>query len=71
MKKVMKEICNECGKPVKFGSGRFVNRISDFNTQAYRKSMGKPYPEGDFICEECYLRYDEEILKSRSTGKHG
>ena len=63
MKKGMKEICNECGKSVKFGSGRFVNRILDFNTRAYRKIMGKPYLEGDFICEECNLRYDEEILK--------
>ena len=63
MKKLMKEICNECGKSVKFGSGRFVNRISDFNTRTYRKSMEKPYPEGDFICEECDLRINEEILK--------
>jgi len=63
MKKVTKAICNECGKSVKFGSGRFVNRISDFNTRAYRKSMGKPFPEGDFICEECDLRINEEILK--------
>jgi len=66
-KKVMKEICNECGKSVKFGSGRFVNRISDFNTRAYRKGMGKPYPEGDFICEECDLRINEEILKIKSA----
>ena len=63
MKKVMKEVCNECGGSVKFGSGRLVNRISDFNTRAYRKSIGKPYPEGDFICEECDLRINEEILK--------
>lgn len=61
MRKVIKEICNECGNSVKFGSGRFVNRISDFNTRAYRKSMGKPYPEGDFICEECDLGINEEI----------
>ena len=49
------EICNECGESVKLGSGKFVNRIIDFNTRAYRRAMGKPYPEGDFICEECYL----------------
>lgn len=48
-----REICSECGKSVVFGSGRFVNRIPDFNTLAERKMMGRPYPEGDFICAEC------------------
>ena len=55
-----KEICNECGKSVKFGSGRFVNRIPDFNTPEEREIAGRPYPEGDFICSECESRYDEE-----------
>ncbi|GAH29832.1 unnamed protein product [marine sediment metagenome] len=49
----MAEICNECGRSVKAGSGRFVNRIPDCNTQEERKEMGKPYPEGDFVCAEC------------------
>lgn len=49
----MTEICGECGKSVKPGSGRFVNRIPDFNSPKVRKEIGRPYPEGDFICAEC------------------
>lgn len=47
------EICNECGKSVAPGSGRFVNRTPDFNDPEYRKEMCKPYPDGDYICSEC------------------
>jgi hypothetical protein len=49
----MTEICNECGKSVKWGSGRFVNRVGDGNDIETRKEMGKPFPEGDWICAEC------------------
>lgn len=62
-----KEICSECGKSVRFGSGRFVNRIPDFNTAAERKILGRPYPEGDFICDECDSLCDEETLKVKTT----
>lgn len=48
-----KEICSECGKSVAIGSGRFVNRVTDFNTVEERKNMGRLYPAGDFICPEC------------------
>ena len=52
------EICNECGKSVKFGSGKYVNRVPDLNDAEYRKEeMGKPFPEGDFVCAEC----DEKV----------
>jgi hypothetical protein len=47
------EICNECGRSVKPGSGLFVNRVPDFNSPEERKEMGKPFPEGDFVCAEC------------------
>lgn len=47
------EICNECGRSVKFGSGLFVNRVPDFNDADYRKEMGRPFYEGDFVCIEC------------------
>jgi hypothetical protein len=58
----VKELCNECGRSVRFGTGRFVNRVPDFDTLAERKASGKPYPEGDFICPECDSRiYDTEI----------
>mgnify|MGYP001613849842 CR=1 FL=1 len=52
---VDKEICNECGRSVKQGSGRFVNRVCDFNEEEDRREMGKPYPQGDFICDDCNL----------------
>lgn len=51
----MTEICNECGRSVKLGSGNFVNRVPDFNTPEERKEMGRQYPEGDFLC----IEYDE------------
>lgn len=49
----MSEICNECGRSVKLGSGRFVNRVADFNGPDERRAMGKLFPEGDFICAGC------------------
>jgi hypothetical protein len=47
------EICNECGRSVKWGSGWFVNRVPDINESKYRIKMGKPFPEGDYVCIEC------------------
>lgn len=54
------EICNECGQSVQFGSGRFVNRIPDFNTVEERRAMGKPYPEGDYMCQECEIAIEKD-----------
>lgn len=51
------EMCNECGKSVAFGSGRFVDRVMDFNDLETRRDMGKQFPEGDFICPQC--EYEE------------
>jgi hypothetical protein len=48
-----KEICNECGRSLKVGSGLFSNRIYDFNDYKTRIFMNKPFPEGSFICFEC------------------
>jgi len=50
---MVKEICNECGRSVAQGSGRFVKRVPSFDTPEERKEMGKPFPEGDFMCAEC------------------
>ena len=52
-KKDEKEICNECGASVKFGSGHFVNRVPDLNDHETRFEMGKPFPQGEFICSKC------------------
>ncbi len=54
------EICNECGKSVKFGSGLYVNRVIDLNDYEDRIEMLKPFPEGEFICPEC-----EEELRQK------
>jgi len=48
-----KEICNECGRSVKPGSGLFVNRVPDLNDYQTRVEMGKPFPEGGYVCAEC------------------
>lgn len=55
-----KETCNECGKSVKAGSGLFGNRILDFNDLETRKEMEKPFPEGEYVCVECYEKLNEK-----------
>ena len=50
------ETCNECGKSVEFTSGRFINRVPDFNDYLTKKEMGKPFPHGEYICEKCDLK---------------
>ena len=47
------EICNHCGKDVSYGSGRFVNRVLDFNDVITRIDNNLEFPFGDFVCEEC------------------
>ncbi len=67
---MQQEICNECGADVSFGSGLYVNRVADLNDVEDRIEMGKPYPEGDFICPECEeainelsANFDNDIVK--------
>ena len=57
------EICNECGKSVKFGTGLYVNRVIDFDSEADRKEFGKPFPKGDFICSVCEENIQNEFQK--------
>jgi len=60
MAEAEKEICNECGRSVAFGSGWFVNRVPDLNSIEERIEMGKPFPEGGWLCAECEARiYDD------------
>ncbi len=47
------EICNHCGNDVSYGSGRFVNRVVDFNDIITRFENNLEFPLGDFVCEEC------------------
>ncbi len=55
------EICNECGKSVKPGSGKFVNRIPDLNDYVTRREIGKPYPQGGYTCDDCEHAYYEDL----------
>ena len=48
-----RQVCNECGVSVKFGSGHFVNRVPDLNDPETRLEMGKPFPNGEWICSKC------------------
>ncbi|MFQ6013396.1 MAG: hypothetical protein ACE5LS_07110 [Thermoplasmata archaeon] len=49
----MSEICNECGRSVRFGSGFFLYRVRDLHTIQQRRALGKPFPEGDYLCMDC------------------
>lgn len=57
------EFCNECGNSVKFGTGLFVNRVFDFNSETDRQEFGKPFPKGDFICTLCEENIKKEVGK--------
>ena len=56
----MKEICNECGRSVKYGDSLFVNRVPSFDNVKTHKTMGKPFPQGKFTCRECENKYCAE-----------
>ncbi len=65
------ETCNECGQSVRRESGKFVNRIIDLNGYKTRQGMGKPHPEGDYICAECEADLDAqpgEVLQFPEKG---
>ena len=54
-----KEICCECGESVKPGSGKFVNRVPALDDYKAKIECGFTYPEGAFICAECWGVRDE------------
>jgi len=54
------ETCFECGESVKFGSGKYVNRIPSLDDVEIRKGNGAEFPEGDFICAECDESFDKD-----------
>jgi hypothetical protein len=47
------QICAHCGSSVAWGSGKYVNRIPEFNDIETRQSNGLAFPHGDYVCEEC------------------
>lgn len=58
------ERCVECGKSVRFGSGKYVNRIPVFDDRHTKK--GRPYPEGEYMCEECDRVFYDNITGTYS-----
>lgn len=52
---ITNEICNQCGKPVHAGSGNYINRVKDLDDIETRKKNGVPFPEGEYLCEDCAL----------------
>ena len=52
--KKMINVCNECGRSVAEGSGLFVNRIVSLDNFETHKEMGKPFPNGGYMCRECW-----------------
>lgn len=67
------EICQNCGKSVVRGSGLFVNRVVDFDDYECRIEKGCPFPEGDFICQECEekLMEDNYVLGLEQPSEKG
>lgn len=58
--KKSREICAECGKSVKFGSGNFVNRVPIFDDYKTRKVENRPFPKGEYICPICIDKFENE-----------
>jgi hypothetical protein len=56
-----KEICAECGKSVRFGSGNFVNRVPICDNYRERKAQNRPFPKGEFICPVCIDQFEREV----------
>ena len=55
------EICVECGKSTKQGSGRFINRVPVLDDYEEKVECGYKFPNGKYICESCMEKGDIEI----------
>lgn len=64
----MNETCYECGESVKFGSGKFVNRIPSFDDVEIRKGNGAEFPEGDFLCGDCEEEFEKDEIRCPVCG---
>ena len=60
------EICNNCGKSVKLGSGYYTNRVPDLDTFEERTDLGKNFPVGAYLCTVC----DKQIFGESNYNHH-
>ena len=51
--KNQKEICVECGRNTRPGSGLFVNRVPVLDSPKENKEMGRHFPKGTYECRDC------------------
>ncbi len=65
----MSKICNECGRPVALGSGRFLSRVLDLHLVEERRAYGKPYAEGGFLCMDCALAPSHQTAAQRALAR--
>ncbi len=49
----MANVCNQCGKSLPSALMRFLYSIPDLHTVEEREAIGKPFPEGDYLCMDC------------------
>jgi hypothetical protein len=47
------QICTICGRDVSWGSGYFINRVHEFNNLITRINIGRQFPLGNFVCQDC------------------
>jgi hypothetical protein len=57
--KEVRELCFNCGRSVKRGSGWFVNRVPSLDTREERETAQVLYPDGDFLCGDCDRQEDD------------
>jgi len=49
------EICCECGRSVEEGTGLYRDRTRSVGTsKEQRENLGYPFPEGNWICRDCF-----------------
>ena len=58
------EMCVECGRSVRGGSGHFVNRVPVLDDLETKKEGGRPFPEGEYVCADCDSARDKTVLLS-------
>jgi DNA-directed RNA polymerase subunit RPC12/RpoP len=66
-----REICCQCGRSVKIGSGRFVNRVLSFDNDGIYDTIGIPFPDGKYTCAECMQEYDNNGVLNQEIQTKG